>query len=94
MCARPLRPRGTQIIGTSVTPTLCTISPVDDNRPPLMVQLMSRKVILTLLLSFLGFLPRKHVMFQVRGFVTMVTKHRDGRGKRPRSEVSMIPCMY
>ena len=69
------------------------ISPVDvDRLPPIaMVQLMPTKVLLTLLLSFHVFLTRKHAMFQVRGVVAMAKKHRDSRGKRPRSEVNACP---
>ena len=71
------------------------ICPVDvDRLPPIaMVQLMPTKVLLTLLLSFHVFLTHKHAyaMFQVRGVVAMATKHRDGRGKRPRSEVNACP---
>ena len=44
-----------------------------------------------LLLSFHVFLTRKHAMFQVRGVVAMAKKHRDSRGKRPRSEVNACP---
>jgi len=40
------------------------------------------------------FLTHKHAMFQVRGVVAMATKHRDGRGKRPRSEVNACPWYH
>ena len=88
-CAQLSRRRETRTIGRSVSwcgqyPRLTLIDPP-------MVQLMPTKVLLTLLLSFHVFLTRKHAMFQVRGVVAMATKHRDGRGKRPRSEVNACP---
>ena len=76
-------------------PNKWAISWVDVGRlpPTAMVQLMPTNVLLTLLLSFHVFLTHKHAyaMFQVRGVVAMATKHRDGRGKRPRSEVNACP---
>ena len=53
---------------------------------------MPTKVLLTLLLSFHVFLTRKHAIFQVRGVVAMATKHCDGCGKRPRSELEVNAC--
>ena len=75
------RPMYTHGIGTSVPrrvgyPRLMIIA------PPPMMQLMSTKVIPTLLLSFHVCLTRNHAIFQVRGFVTMSAKHRDGRAQR------------
>ena len=64
-----------------------------------MVQLMPTKVMPTLLLSFHFCLTREHAMPQVHSrFRDMAAKHRDGRDKRPRHEVSACPschaCIY
>ena len=70
------------------------ISPVDvDRLPPIAMVQQPTKVLLTLLLSFHVFLTHKHAyaVFQVRGVVAMAPKHRDGRGRRPRSEVNACP---
>ena len=60
---------------------------------------MPTKVMPTLLLSFHVCLTRKHAMPQVHSrFRDMPAKHRDGRDKRPRHEVSACPschaCIY
>ena len=80
--------------------TVWALSLADGNGHPPMAQLIPTKVMITLLLSCLVFVTHKHAMLQVhswteswyiRGFVAMATKHRDGRGKRPRSEVNACP---
>ena len=64
MCAQLSQHRGTRTIGTSVSrfgryPRLTSMD------PPPMAQLMSTKVILTLLLSFHVFVAYQHAMWQV-----------------------------
>ena len=68
------------------------LSPADGKGHPPMAQLMPTKVILTLLLSCLVFVIRKHAMPQVHlRFRDMPAKHRDGRDERPRLEVNACP---
>ena len=78
--------------------TVWAISPADGNGHPPMAQLMPTKVILTLLLSCLVIVTRKHAMLQVHSWVR---GHGDKAPRWPRQEAAlrgecmpMIPCIY
>ena len=87
MCAQLSRHRETHTTETSGRYARLTL--IDS--PQLQWCSLCRPRYYYLLLSFHVFLTHKHAMFQVRGVVAMAKKHRDSRGKRPRSEVNACP---
>jgi hypothetical protein len=94
-CAQPPRRRNTRAIVTRV-PRHSRLMTTD---PPPNGAAYADEGDANLLLSFHVCLTRKHAMPQVHSrFRDMPAKHRDGRDKRPRHEVSACPschaCIY
>ena len=80
--------------------TVWVLSPADGNGPPPMAQLMPSKVILTLLLSCLVIVTRKHATLQVHSCVRG-HGHGDKALRWPQQEAAlrgecmpMVPCIY